>query len=116
MVEHTRVICLEEQQEYYQKYFDYFLKKYRMDQVMVPKILNRNIQDNITGSKLQTYNTTNEAGVFPSDNYLTEFLINERLLGFVYFRRNSFNNCEVVMVDLEIEIPEDWYKKSKHEE
>lgn len=116
MVEHTRVICLEEQQEYYQKYFDYFLKKYRMDQVIDPKVLNRDMQDNITGSKLQIYNTTNEAGVFPSDNYLTEFLINERLLGFVYFRRNSFNNCEVVMVDLEIEIPEDWYKKRKHEE
>lgn len=99
IIRHTRVICLEEIKDYYNKYLEYFTNKYRMRDVMGPKMLIRN--------------TTNEAGVLPSDNYIYEFLINERLLGFVYFRRNSFNNCEVVMVDLNIRIPKKYYKKSK---
>ena len=70
-----------------------------MKEVMDPKLLIRN--------------TTNEAGVLPSDNYIYEFLICERLLGFVYFRRNSFNNCEVVMVDLNIRIPRKYYRRHK---
>ena len=99
IIRHTRVICLEEIQDYYNKYLEYFTNKYRMRDVMGPKMIIRN--------------TTNEAGVLPSDNYICEFLINERLLGFVYFRRNSFNNCEVVMVDLNIQIPKKYYKKLK---
>ena len=70
-----------------------------MMDVMCPKMLIRN--------------TTNEAGVLPSDNYIYEFLINERLLGFVYFRRNEYNLCDVFMVDLDTEIPNKWYKMDK---
>lgn len=99
IIRHTRVICLEEIKDYYNKYLEYFTNKYRMRDVMGPKMLIRN--------------TTNESGTLPSDNYIYEFLINERLLGFVYFRRNSFNNCEVIMVDLNIRIPKKYYKKSK---
>ena len=50
--------------------------------------------------------TTNERGLFPSDNYIDEYLINEKLLGFVYFRRDEYNLCDVFMVDLEIKIPD----------
>lgn len=59
-------------------------------------------------------NTTNEHEVFPSDNYIHEWLICEQLLGFVYFRRNSFNNCEVVMIDLEVKVPKRYYRKKKY--
>ena len=99
IIKHTRVICIEEIQDYFNEYLEYFRNKYRMTEVMDPKMLIRN--------------TTNEAGVFPSDNYIYEFLISERLLGFVYFRRNSFNNVEVSMVDLNIKIPSKYYRKSK---
>lgn len=99
IIKHTRVICIEEIQDYFNEYLEYFRNKYRMTEVMDPKMLIRN--------------TTNEAGVFPSDNYIYEFLISERLLGFVYFRRNSFNNVEVIMVDLNIKIPSKYYRKSK---
>lgn len=99
IIKHTLVICIEEIQDYFNEYLEYFRNKYRMTEVMDPKMLIRN--------------TTNEAGVFPSDNYIYEFLISERLLGFVYFRRNSFNNVEVIMVDLNIKIPSKYYRKSK---
>ena len=43
-------------------------------------------------------------------NYIDEFLINEKLLGFVYFRRNEYNLEDVFLIDLETEIPDKWYK------
>lgn len=99
MIEKTYTIQLEEQSEYHQKYKDYFMSKYAMQHSLAPKIIYRM--------------TTNERGSFPSDNYIDEFLINEKLLGFVYFRRNEYNLCDVFMIDLEIEIPDKWYRMDK---
>ena len=96
MIEKTYTIQLEEQSEYHQKYKDYFINKYKMEHSLAPKIIHRM--------------ATNERGSFPSDNYIDEYLINEKLLGFVYFRRDEYNLCDVFMVDLEIKIPDKWYK------
>lgn len=96
MIEKTYTIQLEEQSDYHEKYKDYFINKYKMRHSLAPKIIYRM--------------TTNERGSFPSDNYIDEYLINEKLLGFVYFRRNEYNLCDVFMIDLEIKIPDKWYK------
>lgn len=99
MIEKNYTIQLEEQSDYHDKYKEYFIDKYKMRHSLGPKIIYRM--------------TTNERGSFPSDNYIDEFLINEKLLGFVYFRRDEYNLCDVFMVDLEIEIPDKWYKMDK---
>ena len=96
MIEKTYTIQLHEQSDYHEKYKEYFVDKYKMRHALAPKIIYRM--------------TTNERGTFPSDNYIDEYLINEKLLGFVYFRRDEHNLCDVYMIDLEIEIPEEWYK------
>lgn len=96
MVYHEKSIQLEEIPEYVQKWERYFLEKYKMKDSIAPKILTRN--------------TTNEHDTFPSDNYIYEYLINEKLLGFIYCRRNEFNNCEFIVTDLEREIPITCYK------
>ena len=99
MIEKTYTIQLHEQQEYHEKYKQYFESKYAMRHALAPKIIYRM--------------TTNERGSFPSDNYIDEYLINEKLLGFVYFRRDEHNLEDVFMVDLETEIPNDWYRMDK---
>ena len=96
MIEKTYTIQLHEQSDYHEKYRNYFIDKYKMRHSLAPKIIYRM--------------TTNERGSFPSDNYIDEYLINEKLLGFVYFRRDEHNLCDVFMIDLEIEIPDKWYK------
>lgn len=92
-------IQLHEQSKYHQRYKDYFVSKYKMNHSLAPKIIYRM--------------TTNEHGSFPSDNYIDEFLINEKLLALVYFRRNEYNLCDVFVVDLDTYIPEDWYNMDK---
>ena len=99
MVEKTYTIQLEEQSDYHEKYKNYFIDKYKMRCSLAPKIIYRMI--------------TNESGSFPSDNYIDEYLINEKLLGFVYFRRDEHNLCDVYMVDLETKIPDKWYNMNK---
>ena len=100
MIEKIYSIQLEEQSEYHLKVRDYFLNKYKMVHSLAPKIIYRN--------------TTNEHGSFPSDNYIDEYLINEKLLGFAYFRRNEYNLCDVFMIDLNTEIPNKWYNNTKN--
>lgn len=92
----TYNIQLHEQKEYHEKYKEYFIDKYKMRHSLAPKIIYRN--------------TTNVSGVFPSDNYFDEYLINEKLLGMVYFRRNECNLCDVYLIDFEVNIPSKWYK------
>ncbi len=99
MIEKTFSIQLDEQSNYHEKYRQYFESKYAMHHALAPKIIYRM--------------TTNEHGSFPSDNYIDEFLINEKLLGFVYFRRNEYNLADVYMVDLDTKIPHDWYRMDK---
>lgn len=96
MIEQIKNIQLDEQSIYRKKYNEYFVNKYKMVHSLAPKIIYRN--------------TTNEHGSFPSDNYIDEFLINEKLLGFVYFRKNEYNLCDVILIDLETQIPDEWYK------
>lgn len=99
MIKKIYSIQLEEQSEYHLKIRDYFINKYGMVHSLAPKIIYRN--------------TTNEHGSFSSDNYIDEYLINEKLLGFAYFRRNEYNLCDVFIIDLDISVPEDWYKENK---
>jgi len=99
MIEKTFSIQLDEQSNYHEKYRQYFINKYNMIHSLAPKIIYRM--------------TTNEHGTFPSDNYIDEYLINEKLLGFVYFRRNEYNLCDVFMIDLDTNISNDWYRMDK---
>ena len=101
MIQRHKSIQLEEQNAYHEKYRKYFIEKYDMMRSLGPKIIYRM--------------TTNERGSFPSDNYIDEYLINEQLLGIVYFRRNEYNLCEVIMIDLETDIPNEWYNDKIHE-
>ena len=101
MIQRHKSIQLVEQNEYHKKYRKYFIEKYDMTHSLGPKIIYRM--------------TTNEHSSFPSDNYMDEYLINEHLLGIVYFRRNEYNLCEVIMIDLETDIPNEWYNDKIHE-
>lgn len=113
MIYHNTSIQLEDVGDYVNKWQDHFIEKYRMKSCMGPQILKRDAaEDRVFGPSIHVKNTTNEGGTYPSDNYIYEYFINDYFLGFIYCRRNSFNNCEFIVVDLEQKIPEKYYHRN----